>query len=375
MTEELIYSVTDFVAICNQVLDISFGGSIKIEGELASYKVSKNKWLFFDLKDSNSTLKFFGNVYQLPSPLAEGMILQIRGYPVLHPKFGFSINIQSIQLAGEGSIKKSALLLEQKLEKEGLFDPINKRHLPRFPTNIGVISSKESAGFKDFIKITNQRWGGLKINLIDVQVQGENAPGQIISAIEYFNQTGKNLDVLVIIRGGGSMDDLQAYNHEKVVRSIAGSKTPTLVAIGHETDVVLAEKVADLRASTPSHASQLLVPDKNEQFVRLKTNWQQMSNVLAQIILVKRREMQSAYVNLANSTEFQINESKKRLQLKLQILEVLNPEFVLSRGYAIVRQSGRIIDSASKLNINIKAIIQFKDAKVRVNPINMLNEK
>ncbi len=369
MNQEIVYSVTDFVAICNQVLDISFGGVVKIVGELANYKISKNKWLHFDLKDKDSTLKFFGTVYQLPSPLSEGMMLQIVGQPILHPKFGFSINIKSIQLAGEGTIKKSAQLLEQKLKKEGLFKTERKRKLPQYPKAIGVISSKESAGFKDFIKITNQRWGGLNIKLIDVLVQGEKAPNQIIKAVEYFNQTNFEIEVLVVIRGGGSTDDLQAFNHERVVRAIAGSRVPTLVAIGHETDTLLAEKVADLRASTPSHASQLLLPERAVELAQLRTSTQILNEVINKLIKEDKNLLKQSYNNLTEILNSQITNDRSNLKLISQMLKHLSPTSVLKRGYVIVKQEGNTIGRLSQLNKNKRLSLHFYDAKISAKPI------
>lgn len=369
MNQEIVYSVTDFVAICNQVLDISFEGTVKIEGELANYKISKNKWLYFDLKDENATLKFFGSIYQLPSPLSEGMVLQIVGQPVLHPKFGFSINIKSIQLVGEGTIKKSAQFLEQQLEREGLFRPERKRSIPIFPNVVGVISSKESAGFKDFIKISNQRWGGVSFKLIDVQVQGEKAPNQITKAIEYFNQTNFDIEVLIIIRGGGSADDLQAFNHERVVRAIAGSRVPTLVAIGHETDILLAERVADLRASTPSHASTLLLPERTAQLSQLKANTQILNNAIKECIKVNRQLLNQSYEKLAENIQLQIFNEKTKLHLKSQILKQLNPTSVLKRGYAIVKQRGKIIRRLGELNQEEKLSLHFYDDQITVKSI------
>ena len=369
MNHDVVYSVTDFVATTNQILDLSFGGRVIIEGELANYKISKNKWLYFDLKDADSSLKFFGNIFQLPSPLEEGMMLQIIGQPQLHPRFGFSISVSSIQLVGKGTIKKSAELLEKQLEKEGLFNLDRKRQLVSFPSQIGVISSKESAGFQDFIKIANQRWGGVDIKFIDVLVQGEKAPSQITSAINYFNQKYSNIDCLVIIRGGGSADDLRAYNHEKVIRAIAGSRIPTLVAIGHETDNLLAEKVADLRASTPSHAAQILLPDKKAQQLHLKENWLSLTNLTSQLINFNKQSLKSIYFDIVNVANTQLLDAKNRLHLDKQLLKQYNPQLILQRGYVIVRQSGRVISKSTKLNLGKELNMQFQDSSVTLKSV------
>lgn len=367
MSSELIYTVTDFVAICNQVFDVSFG-SVQITGELSSFKVSKNRWVYFDLKDDYSTLRFFGNVYQLPGPLEDGMILTVHGVPQLHPKFGFSINVQSIQLAGEGTIKKAAQLLEYRLTKEGLFDEARKRPLPYPPKVIGVISSAESAGYADFIKIVNERWSGLQIRLLDVQVQGEKAPGQIIEAVQYFNQHSSDIDVLVVIRGGGSADDLQAFSHEGVTRAVAASRVPTLVAIGHETDVSLAEKAADVRASTPSNAAQLLLPDKQSEQKQLLQVQKMLINSVARVMEDAHKDLVSRQKDIQSLVMLVSEKASKDLEFIKKNLGLLDPSTILKRGYAIVRQNRRAIQSARSLNTKQDVELQFYDGLVHVKP-------
>lgn len=367
MSPELIYSVTDFVAICNQVLDMSFG-SVQITGELSSFKVSKNRWVYFDLKDDYSALRFFGSVYQLPGPLEDGMVLMVRGVPQLHPKFGFSINVQSIQLAGEGTIRKAAQLLEQQLEKEGLFDSARKRGLLYPPQVVGVISSAESAGYADFIKIMNDRWSGLQLQLLDVQVQGEKAPGQIIEAIQYFNQHSSDVDVLVIIRGGGSADDLQVFNHEGVTRAVAASRIPTLVAIGHETDISLAEKAADVRASTPSNAAQVLLPDKRTQQQRLAEVQAMLTKYIEDLVIDYGRGLSEAQAELHNSVQAVQATVRQALEFRAKNLELLNPKAILRRGYVVVRQNGTVVRSAGTITRQHSIELQFHDGLFNIKP-------
>ena len=261
MSPELTLTVSEFVAVLNQTLEFAYP-NVTVSGELANFRVSKNRWVYFDLKDEESSVKFFGTIYQLPGPLEDGMMLAVSGMPRLHPLYGFSVNVVSIRPVGEGSIKKAAKLLEAKLAGEGLFDLERKRPLPYPPTHIGLITSAESAAYRDFVKVLGARWGGIKISLIDVQVQGEVSPAQLVAAIEQFNQAAEPPEVLVVTRGGGSAEDLQAFSTEQVTRAVAASRIPTLVAIGHEVDISLAELAADQRASTPSNAAELLVPDR-----------------------------------------------------------------------------------------------------------------
>lgn len=243
---DTVFTPTDFVAVFNQTIEHVYP-VVTIEGELANFKVSRNAWVYFDIKDDLASIKFFGSVYSLPGPLEDGLKLRVVGAPRLHPQFGFSITFQSIQPVGEGAVKKAADLLRDKLEAEGLFAPERKRPLPEIPRRIGLVTAEASAACADFIKILGERWGGLEILLVDVLVQGAEAPIQITSAMKHFEQLSPLADVIVLTRGGGSAEDLAAFNDERVVRAIAGSRTPTLVAIGHEVDVSLAELAADRR--------------------------------------------------------------------------------------------------------------------------------
>ncbi len=358
----MVYQVTDFVAICNQVLEVAFG-SIQISGELASFKVSKNKWLFFNIKDQYSSLRCFGTVNELPGPLEDGMTVIISGTPKLHPKYGFSVTVQSIRLSGEGSIKKAQVLLEQKLAKEGLFDTTRKRTLPFAPTKVGLISSSESAGYTDFMKIVNERWSGLEIKLIDVLVQGEDSPKQIIQAVDYFNQHHPEIEVLVITRGGGGDDDLQTFNHEGVVRAISASRILTMVAIGHEKDVTLAERVADVRASTPSNCAQLLVPDKLVELEKLLAVKDQLEVGVLQNLAQWANNLQKAGQQLSENTFVSLQQQSSSLALRSQILEAFNPTVALKRGYAILRLNNRVIKSVRSLRLGQMVGLELYDGQ------------
>lgn len=365
-SDDLVFGVSDFVAVLNQTLEFAYP-SVAIVGELANFRVSKNRWVYFDLKDEMSSVKFFGTIYNLPGPLEEGMMLQVRGQPRLHPLYGFSVNVQTIQPVGEGSIKRAATLLQAKLEAEGLFDPARKRPLPYPPSRIGLITSAQSAAYADFIKILNERWGGVEIELADVQVQGESAPAQIVRAIEWFNEQAELPEVLVITRGGGSADDLAAYSTEQVTRAVASSRIPTLVAIGHEVDLSLAELVADKQASTPSNAAQFLVPDKKEEHQRLQTTMKQLGQSLNSFVADKNASVRIAATELAHAISAYFRQANYDLVGKNDILQALNPSAVLSRGYAIVQSGTSTIKSAKNLQEGDEITIQFQDGTADAN--------
>lgn len=356
---DLVLSVSDFVGLLNQTLEYAYP-SVIIVGELANFRVSKNKWVYFDLKDDYSSVKFFGTVYQLPGPLEDGLMLQVRGVPRLHNQFGFSVNVQSMQPVGEGSLKKAAALLEAKLTAEGLFDESRKRMLPYPPTSIGLITSGESAAYHDFIKIINARWGGLDIQLADVQVQGEPAPGQIVAAIEHFNTRAEPVDVLVITRGGGSAEDLAAFSTEQVTRAVAGSRIPTLVAIGHEVDLSLAELAADRRASTPSNAAEMLTPDKKHELAVLRDTQQTFLRVLSQNVTTAKNNIATALEDLHKAVERLMTRASQSIVSKTSLLEAFSPTAALKRGYAVIRteqgtilRSGRGVSAGDILDIEL----------------------
>jgi exodeoxyribonuclease VII large subunit len=347
MNEEITFSVSEFVDVFNQTIDFAYP-SATIVGELANFRISKNKWVYFDLKDENSNLKFFASVYRLPGPLEDGMMLKVKGQPRLHNLYGFSVNVLIIQAAGEGSIRKAAALLEAKLVKEGLFDDSRKRALPYPPERVALITSDQSAAYADFNKILNERWQGVEIDLINVQVQGEIAPSQIVLALEQFNASAVAYDVVVIIRGGGSAEDLAAFNTEQVTRAVAASRIPTLVAIGHEVDVSLAELAADRRASTPSNASELLVPDKRQVKVELKDLKLNTKDRLKNWIDGVKRELVQAKIDAESSVFRALQAAKTGLASQLSLIDAYNPEAVLKRGYAIVRLNNKVVRSANQ---------------------------
>ncbi len=357
-------TVSQFVGLLNQTLEYSFSGVV-ITGELANLRVSKNRWVYFDLKDENATVKFFGTVYQLPGPLEDGMVIKVRGLPKLHNLYGFSVNVVSIALAGEGTIKRAAELLKAKLVAEGLFDESRKRSLPYPPTRIGLVTSKQSAAYADFVKIINARWQGITIELIDVQVQGEISPGQITAAIEQFNAASVTPEVIVLIRGGGSAEDLAAFSTEQVTRAVAASRVPTIVAIGHEIDLSLAELAADQRASTPSNAAELLVPDRKQVISALASDLITLQQAGQRQILVAKTALKIERTELDQRIEHQFSRVKDSLNSSNQLLNALNPEAVLRRGYAIVRSGKRAVRNTKQLASGAIVEIQLADGRFK----------
>lgn len=375
-----IYSVSEFIDAANELLAFE----VWIEGEISGFNISQGKWVFFDLKDKDEAkIGCFMGAWALKETLEDGMSIRVRGTPGIHKKYGkFSITVKEIQLMGEGALRRSFELLKAKLQGEGLFAPERKRQLTRFPAKIGLIASRESAAYTDFMRILNNRWGGVEVNLLHVQVQGKEAIPQIVGAIQHFNREMADLDALVITRGGGSMDDLQAFNSEEVVRAIFASKIPTLVGIGHERDETLADYAADVRASTPSNAAERLSPDRGEILsslehyihlldqhltVKIKdygTRIESTGNFFENLVQERQNTIDNLYQGLEDGIGRLILDKKNRLDFLSRTIKNLNPENLLARGFSIIFKDGKVIKDVQKLTAG--EIIDIKLSKGRV---------
>lgn len=329
-------SVSEAIVLINQTLEYAYPVLV-VEGEVSSYKVNQGKWVFFDLKDAEGTLACFMPVFQLRMPLEDGMRVRVLASPKLTAWGKFSLTVRQVAPIGEGSLKRAFELLKTKLEAEGLFAEERKRPLPPLPRHIAVISSTQTAGYADFIRILNERWGGLQVDVAHVQVQGSDAPNQIIRALQYFNGLESLPEILVIIRGGGSADDLSAFNDEPLVRAIAASRIPTVVGVGHETDESLADLAADVRAATPSHAAQIIVPSKQDMLRAVGQDVRRMGTAIEGAVTTAVAEVHSAVSRAWQTLTQRLDGYGEQLSQRRQLLMAYNPAAVLERGYAIVR--------------------------------------
>lgn len=403
------FTPTEFIAVVNQTLEYAYAPVI-VTGEVASFKVNQGKWVFFDIKDEESSISCFMTLWNLRMPIEDGMKVAVKGVPKLTKWGKFSFTVETITPVGEGSLKKAYEMLRKKLTKEGLFDVGRKRPIPENLTELGVISSTGAAGYADFIKIINARWGGIRVQVANTQVQGIDAPDQIIRALKYFNEKSE-VQMIAILRGGGSADDLSCFNDEKLVREIAASKIPVITGIGHEIDESLADLAADVRASTPSNAAEMLTRDRAEESKKIERLVAGAEQAIIQE--VKRAERHNTEIiisardrimEMVERAEIKNGEQLRRglgllkgkyiepmLQLneekikrcfdkieadyvrcadfvvnKMKILEALNPERVLGWGYAIL--SGKIspgemieiITAKQKISAEVKTIMERK---------------
>ncbi len=369
-------SVTEFLGIINETLAFAYP-AVTVEGEVSSFKVNQGKFVFFDLKDEQNLLSCFMMVHQLQLPLEDGMKIRVTGNVKVTKFSKFSLTARSIELAGEGELRRAMELLRKKLEAEGLFDDSRKRPLPKFPQRIGLITSGTSAAYSDFMKILDARWSGVTVELADVSVQGAAAPDQIVAALEYFNGAAQPPDVVAIIRGGGSLEDLAAFSTEPVARAIAASRAPIIVGVGHEIDVSLADYAADVRAATPTDAARLIVPDRTEMSAHIQHLAGRLENGTTGAIAARQRELERHVATLERHVRLpgeQIASLEHRLQLagrsaiarqnqRLTALErtlrSFDPQANLNRGYAIVRHDQRIVRTSHNIKTGDSLVIQL----------------
>ena len=325
---------TELIEVINQTLEYSFS-SVLLVGEVSSFKINQDKWVFFDLKDEESSVPCFMSKFQLRVPLEDGMKIVVRGIPKITKWGKFSFTVQTVQPVGEGSIKKAFEMLKRKLTAEGLFDAERKRPIPEDITKLGVISSTKAAGYADFIKILNARWGGIKVQVAHTQVQGIDAPEQIMRALKYFNEH-TDVQAIVIIRGGGSADDLACFNDEALTRAVAASKIPVVTGIGHEVDESLVDLAADLKASTPSNAAELITKDKRNLESWVKTKIDAAGRIIIDRANTELGRIDDGLAHLETFIKQKIEFIYDALLQRIKILESLNPEKILEHGYAIL---------------------------------------
>ena len=291
----------------------------------------------------------------LGTQLEEGMQVRIVGKPRLSQKGRLSISVHAVIPEGEGALQRAFVLLKQKLESQGLFDEERKRPLPEYPESIAVITAGQSAAWADFQKIIAERWPLCTLYLFDCQVQGDVASGQIVQSIESINQSSDKFDLLAIVSGG--LEDLQSFNDETVVRAIAGSRTPTITGVGHESDTTLVDYVSDFRASTPTNAAQVAVPDWQQVVAEIGYVREQLAGTVQSSIDEKYRravnslrvierlggtgqikeQIQHMKMLITDREKHIISENRNKIKHYQSILQALDPRTVLKRGYAIAR--------------------------------------
>ena len=349
---EKIFSVSELSLIIKEMLEGVFG-DIKVEGEISNLKTAASGHIYFDLKDEDALISvalFKG--YARGVKLEEGTKVQVSGEISCYIKQGrYQIIAHAVQTQSKGDLYLQFEKLKEKLTKEGLFNEDKKLPLPKFPKRIGVVTSPTGAAIRDILSVLNRRATGLEIIISPCLVQGEQAKFEIVDALKNLNDLKPKVDVILIGRGGGSMEDLWAFNEEIVVRAVAASKIPTISCVGHEVDFTLTDFAASLRAPTPSAAAELVVEKSSDILSRVK----QLNKMLLQAITIKYERLlgrlkMATENKIFKDTSVLFRAKEQRLDMALNRLKDLSPFNVLKRGYSIVRRKSdnKIVQSSIK---------------------------
>lgn len=388
-----IHSVSEVNNFIKQLLaSTPILSSIMVRGEISNFKCYASGHCYFTLKDASSALKcvmFRSRAQHLRFQPVNGLSVIASGNIAVYERDGvYQLYVDSLAPEGKGDLALAYEQLKNRLAAEGLFAKDRKKALPKFPKKIGVVTSLSGAVLRDIYHVTKRRWPVVQLVLYPVQVQGEFSAKQVALAIEFFN-TKYAVDVMIVGRGGGSMEDLWSFNEEVVVRAIAASKIPIISAVGHETDFSLADFAADVRAATPSQAAELAVPDRDElkrYVVRMQRQLAQMArrelnerrlrlqacqkNKLLQrpeLLLADRRQrLDNLISRLRQCLDENITVKNHQLSLALEKLSVLNPAKTLQRGFALVEHGGKIVTRVQEVKKGDKLQLTFSDGKVSV---------
>ncbi|MFC1640939.1 exodeoxyribonuclease VII large subunit [Patescibacteria group bacterium] len=348
MTEK-IFKVSEIIDYVNRELS----GAVVVEGEISRIDVRQGNLIFVTIADKDSSIDVFGLVFRIRNinELEEGMLVRVYGSPGLYKKSGrFRIDAERIIPAGEGSLRIAFEKLKQKLENEGIFDISRKRMLVRFPEKVALVTAPKSQAYNDFVKILSERFGGIQVDFYPSQVQGLGAVTQLTTALGRASLSKIKYDAVVLVRGGGSLEDLQAFNSEEVVREIFSSKYPVICGVGHEGDVSLSDLVADVRASTPTNAAELVAPDREAVSAEINGNMGIISREMDQ----KVNEAKSN-IHQSLSVVLRAVERKRDLiqALSLSILQTLQ-----MREKDIDVMKGRIQESRQRIIMNQNTVVQ-----------------
>lgn len=320
---------------------------VAVRGEISNYKLYPSGHHYFTLKDDSSALKcvmFKGNATRLRFRPENGMKIIAMGRVTVFPRDGaYQLYCAAMAMDGIGDLYAAFEQLKKKLEAQGLFDPAHKKPLPKYPGTIGIITSSAGAAVHDMLRILRKRYPLTQVRLLPVRVQGAEAPGEIAAAIGYANHY--NLaDLLIVGRGGGSIEDLWAFNDERVAQAIYASDIPVISAVGHEPDVTISDFVADLRAATPSNAAELAVPDQDV----LRQNLDAMSNAMA-AALKRQLKATRQHLNVLSQSPVLRNPTGY-IQQQGKGLELLKNRLISAQNLAITQKNQRYIAAVSKLD-------------------------
>ncbi len=392
--QEKVYTVTEVTREIKEVLEGNFP-AVWVEGEVSNYLLHSSGHRYFSLRDENSQIRctlwrFRGD--QLGFEPADGMQVTAWGSITVYEKNGqYQLDVAQLIPGGVGRFEIAFRQLREKLLQEGLFDEEHKQPIPEFPQTIGLVTSPTGAAVRDIIRIVQSRFPSVSIVVKPVRVQGEGAAEEIAQAIREFNDYGK-IDVMIVGRGGGSLEDLWAFNEEVVARAIYASRIPIISAVGHEIDFTIADFVADARAATPSAAAQMVVQDKEELLRQLQAEMRKLAFSLSSqlelsnqkltgikesygfrrpldIITQRSQKLDEVGQQLAEMTKIYFDIRTSGISLLREKMKALSPLSVLKRGYSVTRRLPdlKIITDAGKLRVSDR--IEVKAFKGRIESL------
>jgi exodeoxyribonuclease VII large subunit len=361
--EVKVFSVSEYIELLNIFFEKH---EHKVLGEVCEFKAGPTGHLYFTLKDKsgNAVLdcKMWKSVYSLCGvKLEEGLEVIITGHSNIWAKNGrLSLIASAVELVGEGALKKQYDALRQKLEGEGVFDIARKRNIPDFAKKIGVITSRNGAVIHDFLN--NLGKFGFEVRMIDSRVEGQTASKDLLDSVRTMKK--QDIDVLVIIRGGGSLESLQAFNNETLVREIVDFPVPVIAGIGHDKDVPLLALAADRMTSTPTAAAHLLNRSWEEAYAKIQQLAFVANRVAGEFKRI-RADLDAAWSSVLDHTEGRIGQIKERMKYAEQAIKSNDPARQLKLGYAIVRHNGKVLRSAGKTKAGDELLTQLDDGVVR----------
>ena len=376
-TQQPVFTVSQLTSQIKDALETVFP-SVWVEGELSDVSAPQSGHIYFTLKDDRAQVRcviWRSVARRLKFKLEDGQEIVCRGnLDVYPPRGAYQLIIQQAEPRGLGALQLALRQLQQRLAAEGLFDPERKRPLPRFPRRIAVVTSPTGAAVRDFLEVARRRWRGAHVLIVPTRVQGPGAGLEIAAAIRTANQLQPAPDVVVVTRGGGSLEDLWSFNEEVVVRAIFASKVPVVSAVGHEIDVSLSDLVADIRALTPTEAAERVLPSAEDLQRTIQTLQERMSiglrryaetararlEYLANQRVFRRplervRELSARFDDLQlraeRATRQRLVRQREQLSALAGRLESLSPLSVLARGYSLTQRAddGTLIESAQQV--------------------------
>ncbi|MEN6412554.1 MAG: exodeoxyribonuclease VII large subunit [Veillonellales bacterium] len=386
-----IFSVSQVTAYIKNLFDHDLKlVSVFVKGEVSNFKQHHSGHCYFTLKDNNATIRavmFKSRAQFLKFEPQDGLKVLAGGRITVFERDGqYQLYVDNLVPQGVGELSLAFAQLKEKLSREGLFAEERKKKLPLLPKAVGIITSPTGAAVKDIITVSKRRFSGVPLILFPVQVQGAEAPRQIAQAIKVLNNRG-GIDVIIVGRGGGSLEELWAFNEEIVVRAVAESDVPVVSAVGHQTDFTLTDFAADIRAATPSQAAEIVIPDARELYryvqsmrnmleanilnvikkMRLRLEQYSSSRVMthpADLLTAKQQLLDNSRQRLEQALQYKIRDAKHIFTIAAEKLAILSPLAVLSRGYSVLRnQDGRIIRTYNDINIGQKLeVVLYKGA-------------